>query len=142
MKTLLQTYFNQHGTDTDKTFEEIEDHAESVYWDMEPCAEKTRLIEGIKGMAAYRKALDEYQSNVWQMAQDASDESTAWGVPEYVACGYAMDNVEASMDTVKASEEFVNTLAMYIDCGVECEKEIGEVTQDCEVKLPTFKFKS
>ena len=66
--------------------------------------------------------------------QAIADDTEDYSSPEHRALGYASDNVEADVYSALASEQFIDTLAYYIDGGVECEPGVEPVN------LPTFKF--
>lgn len=140
MKTLLQQYTAQASNDSDfRTLDSIEDKADVQLDALDSLSTKYKSIQAqLMETGTYRQSIALYINDVVQLA-DASKEASPsdWNNPEQIAIGYAMDNSSAG-DNVESELEFIATLDMYIECGVECEKELDEGSKLHAVNLPIF----
>jgi predicted nuclease with TOPRIM domain len=132
MKTLLETYRQQVSSDRNyQTWESIIEESTDRLIDLKyKSSAYNKLCDQINELSSYQAALQDYEKTVQAIADATEDFSS----PEQRAIGYASDNVEAKVYSVLASEQFIETLSYYIDCGVECDSEVKPVN------LPRFKF--
>ena len=139
MKTLLQQYTAQHG-ESIRTLDSIIDDAWVQLDDLDTQSKEYQsIMTQLTEVDAYKQSISDYIKEVMQLA-DASKEASPsdWNNPEQTAIGYALDNSGAG-DSTESDVEFISTLDMYIDCGIECEKDLDEGCQQHAVNLPTFK---
>lgn len=132
MKTLLETYRSQVSSDSNyQSWESMVDESTDRLVDLKYKSHAyNKLCAEIDELSAYRTAQQDYEKTVQALADATGD----YRSPEHQAIGNASDNVEAKVYSALASEQFIETLSYYIDCGVECESGVEPVS------LPTFKF--